>query len=140
MTSSRRDAPSEPSAAHGSGDRLFKALLTLAAAGGPGAARLPGLGALGRVAAGDRRASGSGFVTSSDWDPVAERFGALPLIFGTVVSSLLALLIAVPLSLGVAIFLTEFAPTRHPPARSPSSSSCSRRSRAWCTACGASSS
>ena len=44
------------------------------------------------------------------WDPVAERFGALPLVFGTLVSSLLALLIAVPLSLGVAIYLTEFAP------------------------------
>jgi phosphate transport system permease protein len=41
---------------------------------------------------------------------VAERFGALPLIFGTLISSLLALLIAVPLSLGVAIYLTEFAP------------------------------
>jgi phosphate transport system permease protein len=41
---------------------------------------------------------------------VAEEFGALPLIFGTLVSSALALLIAVPLSLGVAIYLTEFAP------------------------------
>lgn len=50
------------------------------------------------------------FLTSSAWDPVAQEFGAVPLIFGTVVSSLLALLIAVPLSLGVAIFLTEFAP------------------------------
>ena len=53
---------------------------------------------------------GLGFVTSSEWDPVAGQFGALPLIFGTLVSSVLALLIAVPLSLGVAIFLTEFAP------------------------------
>jgi phosphate transport system permease protein len=55
---------------------------------------------------------GLGFLTSSEWDPVQGRFGALPLIFGTVVSSVLALLIAVPLSLGVAIFLTEFAPMR----------------------------
>ncbi len=53
---------------------------------------------------------GVGFVTSSTWDPVAEEFGALPLIFGTLASSMLALLIAVPLSLGVAIYLTEFAP------------------------------
>jgi len=53
---------------------------------------------------------GLGFLTSSEWDPVTGQFGALPLIFGTVVSSALALLIAVPLSLGVAIFLTEFAP------------------------------
>jgi len=50
------------------------------------------------------------FLTSSTWDPVAEEFGAFPLIFGTLVSSFIALLIAVPLSLGVAIFLTEFAP------------------------------
>ena len=55
---------------------------------------------------------GLGFFSSSAWNPVTEEFGALPLIFGTLVSSLLALLIAVPLSLGVAIFLTEFAPQR----------------------------
>jgi phosphate transport system permease protein len=53
---------------------------------------------------------GLGFVTSSTWDPVAEEFGAFPLMFGTLLSSLIALLIAVPLSLGVAIYLTEFAP------------------------------
>ncbi len=55
---------------------------------------------------------GLDFVTSSDWDPVAEQFGALPLIYGTLMSSFVALLIAVPLSLGVAVFLTEFAPMR----------------------------
>lgn len=53
---------------------------------------------------------GADFITSSSWDPVAEQFGAAPLIFGTLLSSFIALLIAVPLSLGVAIFLTEFAP------------------------------
>ncbi|HKE92147.1 MAG TPA: phosphate ABC transporter permease subunit PstC [Gemmatimonadales bacterium] len=53
---------------------------------------------------------GIGFVTKSTWDPVAEVYGAAPMIFGTIVSSLLALLIAVPLALGTAIFLTEFAP------------------------------
>ena len=53
---------------------------------------------------------GFDFVTSSTWDPVAEEFGAFPLMFGTLLSSLIALLIAVPLSLGVAIYLTEFAP------------------------------
>jgi phosphate transport system permease protein len=53
---------------------------------------------------------GLDFVTSSTWDPVAEEFGAFPLIFGTLLSSLIALIIAVPLSLGVAIYLTEFAP------------------------------
>ncbi|HWA56635.1 MAG TPA: phosphate ABC transporter permease subunit PstC [Gemmatimonadales bacterium] len=53
---------------------------------------------------------GLSFVTGSTWDPVAEKFGAFPLIFGTLLSSAIALLIAVPLSLGVAIFLTEFSP------------------------------
>jgi phosphate transport system permease protein len=55
---------------------------------------------------------GFDFITGSDWDPVTGQFGAVPLIFGTLVSSFLALLIAVPLSLGVAIFLTEFAPAK----------------------------
>jgi len=50
------------------------------------------------------------FLVSSTWDPVREQYGALPLIFGTVVSSLLGLLIALPLSLGVAMFLSELAP------------------------------
>jgi phosphate transport system permease protein len=53
---------------------------------------------------------GFGFITSSTWDPVAEEFGAWPLILGTLLSSAIALVIAVPLSLGVAIFLTDFAP------------------------------
>jgi len=50
------------------------------------------------------------FLVSSTWDPVQEEFGALPLIFGTVASSLLGLLISLPLSLGVAMFLSELAP------------------------------
>jgi len=50
------------------------------------------------------------FLTSSDWDPVAERFGAVPFIFGTLVSSGLALLMAVPLGIAAAIFLAELAP------------------------------
>ncbi len=50
------------------------------------------------------------FLMSSDWDPVNERFGALPFIFGTVVSSLIALVLAVPLSVATAIYLTEIAP------------------------------
>jgi phosphate transport system permease protein len=53
---------------------------------------------------------GLSFVATSVWDPVAGQFGAFPLIFGTVVSSLIALAIAVPLSLGVAVYLVEFAP------------------------------
>ena len=50
------------------------------------------------------------FLTTSTWDPVAEQFGALPFIYGTLVSSLIALLIAVPLSIGTAVYLTELAP------------------------------
>src|SRR5215471_13372205 len=50
------------------------------------------------------------FVTTSTWDPVAEKFGALPFIYGTAVSSLIALLIAVPLSIATAVYLTELAP------------------------------
>src|SRR6266480_156489 len=53
---------------------------------------------------------GGTFLWTSVWDPVAGIYGAAPMIFGTLASSLLALLIAVPLSLGVAIYLTEFAP------------------------------
>jgi phosphate transport system permease protein len=50
------------------------------------------------------------FLTTSTWDPVAEQFGALPFIYGTLISSLIALLIAVPLSIGTAVYLTELAP------------------------------
>jgi phosphate transport system permease protein len=56
------------------------------------------------------RRFGAGFFARSVWDPVASQFGALPLIVGTLYCSLVAILIAVPLALGVAIFLTEFAP------------------------------
>jgi phosphate transport system permease protein len=50
------------------------------------------------------------FLISSSWDPVNGVFGALPYIFGTLVTSLIALLIAVPLSVATAVFLTELAP------------------------------
>ena len=55
---------------------------------------------------------GFSFLTSSTWDPVREEFGALPFIFGTLVSSLIAIIIAVPLSIATAIYLTELAPPR----------------------------
>jgi phosphate transport system permease protein len=50
------------------------------------------------------------FFGQSDWDPVSDQYGALPFIYGTIVSSLLALVIAVPLSIGVAVFITEMCP------------------------------
>jgi len=60
--------------------------------------------------AGSRHKMGWSFLTSSNWNPVTEQFGALPFIYGTIVTSILALLISVPLSLGAAIFLSELAP------------------------------
>jgi phosphate transport system permease protein len=53
---------------------------------------------------------GFNFLVTSTWDPVAEQFGALPFIYGTLVSSLIALVIAVPLSIATAVYLTELAP------------------------------
>ena len=50
------------------------------------------------------------FFFQSDWNPVEEQFGALPFIYGTLVSSLLSLVIAVPLAVGVAVFITEMCP------------------------------
>jgi phosphate transport system permease protein len=57
-------------------------------------------------------AFGFKFFARSDWDPVNESFGALPFIYGTLVSSLLALIIAVPLAVGVAVFTTEMCPQK----------------------------
>src|SRR5208337_5306521 len=56
------------------------------------------------------KAFGWHFLISTEWDPVNDQFGALPFIYGTAVSSALALIIAVPLSLGVALCLSELAP------------------------------
>ncbi|MCC2686451.1 MAG: phosphate transporter rane protein 1, PhoT family [Paenibacillaceae bacterium] len=50
------------------------------------------------------------FLTSTDWDPVKGLFGALPFIYGTIVSSIVAIAVAAPISIGVALFLTEMAP------------------------------
>lgn len=92
-------------------DRIFKLILTLTAISIP---ILLGFLVV-ELYQGSRLAIGKfgfDFISTSTWDPVAEVFGAMPLIFGTLLSSALALLIAIPLSLGVAIFLTEFAPMK----------------------------
>jgi phosphate transport system permease protein len=57
------------------------------------------------------RQFGLSFLTSSTWDPIKEIFGALPAIYGTVLTSAIGLLLAVPISLGAAIFLVELAPS-----------------------------
>jgi phosphate transport system permease protein len=56
------------------------------------------------------RAFGPGFLTSTMWNPVTHRFGAVVAVYGTVVTSVLALILAVPLSFGIAFYLTELAP------------------------------
>jgi phosphate transport system permease protein len=93
------------------GDRLWNALLGLF-----GGAVLLVVGVivleLVQVA---RPALGAGtmrFLLERDWDPVAESFGALPFIYGTVVTSILALLVALPVSVGLALFLSEMGPPR----------------------------
>jgi phosphate transport system permease protein len=90
-------------------DRTYKAVLTALALALPllivvllSQLFVSALPAIGRF--------GLPFLWTSTWDPVAEVYGAAPMIFGTVASSFLALVLAVPLALGVAIFLTEFAP------------------------------
>jgi phosphate transport system permease protein len=91
------------------GDRVYQAALTSLALALP----LLLVVLLGQLIVGawpSIRRFGLPFLWTSVWDPVAGVFGAAPMIFGTLASSLLALLIAVPLALGVAIYLTEFAP------------------------------
>jgi phosphate transport system permease protein len=58
------------------------------------------------------RRFGWGFLLSDAWNPVKDDFGALPAIFGTLVTSLIAMLIGIPLAVGIAVFLTELCPPR----------------------------
>jgi phosphate transport system permease protein len=66
--------------------------------------------ALGSGAALSMKTFGFHFFTNAEWDPVAQNFGAVVPIFGTIVTSFIALLIAIPVSFGIAIFLTELSP------------------------------
>jgi phosphate transport system permease protein len=96
-------------ASAGVGDRIYRVAITIFAACVPlllaavaieiGVAAWPAL-----------HTFGFSFLTSSEWDPVNGSFGAAPALYGTIVSSILALVIATPLALGVAIYLSEFAP------------------------------
>jgi phosphate transport system permease protein len=54
---------------------------------------------------------GLGFLTSAHWNPVKDDFGALVPVYGTIVTSIIAMLVGVPISFGIAIFLTELCPT-----------------------------
>ncbi len=93
------------------GDRVFTAVVTLF---GLTVLGVPALMVVELLRASTLSLSrfGLSFLTTSTWDPVHEQFGALPFIYGTVVSSIIALCIAVPISLGLAIFLSDLAPHR----------------------------
>ena len=90
-------------------DRIFKAVMTLCGVGVLGVLVLI-IYELALRSGPSWHAFGFKFFARSEWDPVNEQFGALPFVYGTLVSSLLALLLAVPLSIGVAVFTTEMCP------------------------------
>ncbi|HEX9047685.1 MAG TPA: phosphate ABC transporter permease subunit PstC [Verrucomicrobiae bacterium] len=103
-----RNSPDKFAVSH-LGDRAFKGLTLLMALSVFVLIGLIGF-ELAHGSSAAMRQFGWRFLTSSDWDPVNEKFGALPFIFGTLVSSGIALLIAVPLSIATAVYLTELAP------------------------------
>ena len=93
------------------GDRIYAAVL-----GALGGAVLVVVGVvvleLVVVAAPVLKAGSLGFLVRSDWDPVQGSFGALPFIYGTLVTSGIALLVALPVSVGLALFLSEMGPPK----------------------------
>ncbi|MEJ2187024.1 MAG: phosphate ABC transporter permease PstC, partial [Gemmatimonadota bacterium] len=111
MVSKASEGAREPTRIQGGGvgDRIYDWVITSFAVAVP--ALLLVIFAVVTVAAWPAlKTFGFSFLTSSEWNPVKNEFGAAPAIYGTVVSSLLALLLATPLALGVAIFLSEYAP------------------------------
>ena len=92
------------------GDSVYRAIVGLCAAAIPALVILIAAALL-RAAWPAISRLGTSRFTSSDWEVSSGRFGAAPAIYGTLVSSALALVIATPLALGVAIFLSEFAPS-----------------------------
>ena len=126
QTSPEREAPSERTAAPRAktaptpgltgrgfqlGDKAFRAVVTTF---GVLVLLVPALMLLEllRASMPSIRAFGARFLTSSTWDPVKHVFGAWPFIYGTIVSSIIALVLAVPVSIGLAIFLSDLAPHR----------------------------
>ena len=92
-----------------SGDRVFNGVLRVVAASFV-ALVLALIVTLVVAAVPAIRTFGWRFIVGTDWDPVAESFGALPFIYGTLLSSLVAMALAVPLGIGAAIYLAELAP------------------------------
>lgn len=93
----------------GLADPAYRALLTLFAVGVFAVLALI-VWECARGAAPSLAAFGWRFLVSADWDPVAEKFGALPYLYGTLVTSAMAMLLAVPPCIGAAVFLAELAP------------------------------
>ncbi len=112
MTSAVIDRASKvPGSRERAGDRLFRLVISFFA----GLILLAACALawqLARESAATWRTFGASFLWTSTWDPVNDVFGVLPFLYGTAVSSVLALLIAVPLGVGAAVFLTELAPKR----------------------------
>jgi phosphate transport system permease protein len=106
VTDPRTAAPAKTSAR---GDRVFEVLITAFAVSIPVLLVIIAI-SIGIAAWPALSKSGLSFLTGSKWDVAAGEFGAAPAIYGTVVSSALALIIATPLALGVSIFLSEIAP------------------------------
>jgi phosphate transport system permease protein len=91
------------------GDRIFSILVLMAAAVVP--LLLIGIFVLLLLDAWPAvQRYGFGFLMTSDWDPVAEKFGAAAYMFGTVVTSLIAVLLAAPIGVACAVFIAEYAP------------------------------
>lgn len=92
------------------GDRAFRWITTLLGLGG-----LATLAAVFGLLAWDSRQViarfGLGFLFGTTWDPVFEDFGALPFVYGTLVTSAIALILAVPVAIGAAVFVVEYAPS-----------------------------
>src|SRR5260370_19321548 len=114
MLSTAEEGLDDRSLIHGrgggdTGDRIFHALVLVAAALIPltlaGIVVLLLLDALPALVQ-----YGFGFLASSTWDPVTEKFGAAAYVFGTVVTSLIALLLATPIGVACALFIAESAP------------------------------
>lgn len=95
----------------GKGDRCFE--LTAAGAAAAAIATLGALALLLLLYSWPSIARyGLSFFTTTDWDPVAERFGAAHFVYGTVATSIVALLLATPVGVGAALFIGEYAPLR----------------------------
>lgn len=93
------------------GDRIFRAVMTMAAS----VIVIIVVAMVAKMVMNSMptlQAYGIGFLTESEWVPATNSFGALSFIYGTVVSSVLALIISVPISIGIAIFLVEQAPSK----------------------------